>query len=301
MKTVICILVAAMLALGVVTGLLVGLSASPVVGVVLPLLFSLLGGAGGFFVLKTDFSSGGPRQSLVAYSACVLSIATGTGLGVYIGIAERGGAPAWSAVAGGENPLFPPALKNDGAIGWMLLDARLHMLGLDRDERRVVLQRVSHEQGSDLTQYRSELRQAAESLEKAAPGEGVLSNVGEWQDLAREATQITELIELAPTGDESIGSALEAMHGRLGYLNDDEDDRSFIKSNAAAAAAVEEFKRAALRLLITYRGARSPLESANAQMAEFLEKHSQAARAALDVKPGRFLASTGFDSGTADS
>lgn len=41
------------IALGITTGLLVGLSSSPVVQYALPLLFALIGGSAGLFAIKT--------------------------------------------------------------------------------------------------------------------------------------------------------------------------------------------------------------------------------------------------------
>jgi hypothetical protein len=51
-------------ALGVVVGYLVALSASPVVGVLLPLMFGLLGGAGAIYTAKLDFRDPSEREKL---------------------------------------------------------------------------------------------------------------------------------------------------------------------------------------------------------------------------------------------
>src|SRR5262245_6237407 len=50
--------------LGLCVGLFAGLSQSPVIGVLLPLLFGLIGGANGFYLARIDFKDEQERRRL---------------------------------------------------------------------------------------------------------------------------------------------------------------------------------------------------------------------------------------------
>ena len=68
--------------LGLAVGLLAGLSESPLVATVLPLLFGTVGGAGGLYLARVDLGSPADRRRLrtlgVATSVLVLCLILGT-------------------------------------------------------------------------------------------------------------------------------------------------------------------------------------------------------------------------------
>lgn len=64
-------------AVGIVIGVLTVLSSSPVVSVVVPLLFGLIAGASGFYLAREDITQNGGRARLAFTGVCVSSLCAG--------------------------------------------------------------------------------------------------------------------------------------------------------------------------------------------------------------------------------
>lgn len=80
-------------ALGLVIGYLIALSASPVVGTVLPLLFSLLGGAGAVYVAKLDLRDPQGRAKLNLAGISLFCFALAIIVSSFLTIRYRDGVP----------------------------------------------------------------------------------------------------------------------------------------------------------------------------------------------------------------
>jgi hypothetical protein len=279
MKTTLTSLLVAMFSLGTVTGLLVGLSQSPVVGVLLPLLFSLLGGAGGFFVLKTDFSEPAPQRSLLVYSLCLLSIAIGTGSGLYLGMYQKGARTSWSLLGADEAGFIPGDTSNEEALSWVLLDARLHLLGLSREQRLSLMRRIQYEPTliRDLD-INSELSSAIGDLESALPEQGVVERRDEWIAALSAAQVLNELVSVLPQDSRPhfLGPALEELQGQLLFLEDDADDQAYLKTKPEAARAVASAKASIAKTRVFVSGSRSHVIRMNEQLGLFLQQQSNA-------------------------
>lgn len=74
---------------GGLIGLLIALSATPVVATFLPLLLSLFGGAGGFFAFKIDFTKANTKKQLILFGWSLTSFSVAAMVGVFVGIATK--------------------------------------------------------------------------------------------------------------------------------------------------------------------------------------------------------------------
>jgi hypothetical protein len=78
----------AMAVVGLGVGYFVALSRSPVVGVLLPLLFTLIAGAGGIYVAREDLSQKLGRRRMALLSACVIALVSSSILGSFLILAH---------------------------------------------------------------------------------------------------------------------------------------------------------------------------------------------------------------------
>jgi hypothetical protein len=124
--------------IGAVAGLFIGLSKSTVVGIALPLLLGLIGGAG---ALKLP---DGTKNPLLGLGACLLAIAIGTGFSTVYGAMLRTGA-TWGDLLPKSAPV-PIATNVDGlgaadSVGALLLEVKLRQFGADSSLRAAILEK----------------------------------------------------------------------------------------------------------------------------------------------------------------
>ncbi|WP_316364665.1 hypothetical protein [Candidatus Thiodiazotropha sp. CDECU1] len=81
--------VVGMACLGLLIGFAGGLSSSPIVGVALPLLFALIGGSGGVYLTRVDYSDVSTPDKIRAAGISILAFAICVGLGGTAGVMLR--------------------------------------------------------------------------------------------------------------------------------------------------------------------------------------------------------------------
>jgi hypothetical protein len=140
---------AAFALLGLSAGIFAGLSNSPVVGVLLPLLFGLIGGANGFYLYRIDLTDKLDlhRLKIVGQMLTVFLIFLLTG--TFYGILVRTGSELSSLVPRlqpldepTELPVVIPdldTLDTGTALELTLLRYRLQALGTNKEEQKVIL------------------------------------------------------------------------------------------------------------------------------------------------------------------
>ncbi|MBN1210178.1 MAG: hypothetical protein JXB05_35325 [Myxococcaceae bacterium] len=166
---------------GAATGLFAGMSQSPVVAALLPLLFGLLGGAGGLFIAKMDLHSPVAQERIRVMGSSIVAFMVLCMLGSIWGLSRRTGqAPTafftWSA----PDPISVTGLaQRDAAMNLqlVLLRSRLQALGATPAEQAAILQAVA---AAPKTQERTlgvvaqaaltPLKEAAQYLQAAATG-----------------------------------------------------------------------------------------------------------------------------------
>lgn len=121
---------------GAATGFLLALSMSPVVGIVLPLLFGLVGSTGGIYLARADLTSeqGRRRLVLIGQSAGALSLSLIVTSIAFLFI--RSFEPQATLSAGLVSQLTP-----DQLVALAELRARLRILGASVDEQSAVINR----------------------------------------------------------------------------------------------------------------------------------------------------------------
>lgn len=139
--------------LGLCVGYFAGNSNTPVIGVVLPLLFGLVGGAGGFYLSGADLSA--PTTALrlrflgVALTGFILTVLVGSAYGVLLrtGLGVASFFPSTLFVSGPPRDLAPLGEKNAReAVQLVLMRARLQALGATEAEQRIILDRIVEDQ-----------------------------------------------------------------------------------------------------------------------------------------------------------
>src|ERR1700730_7776645 len=123
---------------GAATGYLVALSSSPVVGVVLPLVFGLAGGAGGAYIAKADLNSehGQRRLALIGKSVGALSLAMIVASMLTLLARTETGRQAFIKFPGVEQ------LNAKSLVTLATLRARLQVLGASEEEQKGILVRA---------------------------------------------------------------------------------------------------------------------------------------------------------------
>ncbi len=242
-------LVAASLAsllLGSCVGILTGLSQSPVVGVLLPLLFGALGGTGGLFLARTDIANQSQKQTIMFTSVAVAMLAIGTIAGVFVGIDYRVGDRSWPSLGG--SAMFPPAdASGQEVVDWVLLDTRLRLLGLDVEQRHSVLKRIADSDSAEAAhididgdRLRELLVLAMPSSEQFVEYEYSDSLIDEWKVGVAHATQLGILLNSLqdPSSNEAFSSILQVTINHLGYLRDDDQDQAYLNATPEAQDAL---------------------------------------------------------------
>lgn len=195
--------VAGMSALGLMVGYMAGASQSPVVGVALPLLFGLLGGAGGLYIAKADLSQRRLAMRLLWIGRGTLAFSAAVFLGIVAGMSVRTGrgiGVALPTISDERTEQRAAKLPDDvgprEAVGLAVLRHRLESLGATTEEVESVLVRTSRELNQS--------HQKPESLENLGRAAAVA-----W----REVEQVfAHGVEAAP---EASRPALVAIQTRL--------------------------------------------------------------------------------------
>jgi hypothetical protein len=121
--------------IGAATGYFVALSRSPVVGIVLPLVFGLVGGAGGIYLAKADLKSeeGQHRLSLIGKAVGSLSLV----------MVATTAAMLWLFQSSTYQPLMTVSgvaqLDAKDLLSLVVLRARLQLLGASAQEQNTIL------------------------------------------------------------------------------------------------------------------------------------------------------------------
>jgi hypothetical protein len=132
--------------LGAAVGYFAGSSQSPVIGTLLPLLFGLVGGAGGLYLARIDFDDAKScirleilGKSLAFFIVCAL-------LGSAYGISLRTQRSVWSFISPSiflpeSESTLPDSVSKDPrrAMRVLLLRARVRALGASLEEERSIL------------------------------------------------------------------------------------------------------------------------------------------------------------------
>lgn len=160
--------------LGLAVGLFAGLSRSPIVGVLLPLLFGLIGGAGGLYLTRADLDSetGRRRVGLIGLMITILLVFT-IGGAIY-GMLVRTGSDFAALIPGIAVEDDPRAgigvdldeLEPAAALELAALRHRLTQLGASPSEVAQILKSARDELGAPLT--RTAFAQRFESLRMLA-------------------------------------------------------------------------------------------------------------------------------------
>jgi hypothetical protein len=131
--------------LGAVSGYLAGASQSPIVGVILPLLFAIAGTTSGLYFLQIDLNAPEAITRIRLLGQGMIVFLVPFGLMVAYGSAIRSGLGVSgffsSAVLTGEQVTLPSLEKvaPEDAVSISLLRARLQLLGIPAPDQRVIL------------------------------------------------------------------------------------------------------------------------------------------------------------------
>jgi hypothetical protein len=127
-------------AFGFLLGMWIILSASPVVTTLLPLLFGLVGGAGGFQIARFDAAAAKSRDNLRLFGVCATSFSTACILAMLMAIPTKHTLLAW--IQGDQVPI----VKSDGAsiyndpVAAFATRAELEAYGASKDEIKAILE-----------------------------------------------------------------------------------------------------------------------------------------------------------------
>ncbi len=141
--------------LGLCVGYFAGNSNSPVIGVVLPLLFGLVGSAGGFYLWAADLSAPATTLRLrflgVALTGFILLLLAGSVYGVLLrtglGIASFFPRSLFVAPPSGDLPALGERNARE-AIQLVLMRGRLRALGASDAEQQIILHQIVADQAA---------------------------------------------------------------------------------------------------------------------------------------------------------
>lgn len=125
--------------LGLAVGYFVGFSASPVIGVLLPLLFGLIGGGSGIYLSRADFDLEKSRQQmrLIGQACTVFSVSIIISSAIVLVIKSS---------SGPDSDNFKSYIKNSSphdALNFLALRRSLEILGASKSESDKILLTVS--------------------------------------------------------------------------------------------------------------------------------------------------------------
>lgn len=206
-------LLLAVIANGGLVGWLVGLSESPLGAVVLPLLMTLVAGAGGFHFASGKVNTAAAKQLLLRSAQGTVAFMIACGIGVHFGIVLRGG--------GGDAPekAEPPAigaqelsqLSVPQIVRICAFQKKLSLLGVDRDGIDVFVAKYVEDCRQDAETRRIAGRPTAKDLDEL---EAALNAVS--VELAKlEADDEPDAADATPAGGEPPDAAEEESDARL--------------------------------------------------------------------------------------
>ena len=274
MRVTVVAVAGATLALGFVIGMLVGLSQSPVVGLALPILFSVVGGTSGFYFAKVNLNTKTGRQGVQLASLAVLLMSAGTLGGVWSGIETRTRDRSWSMLSLEPEALFPSGeLASGEAIEWVLLDAKLQLMGLGPSERRIMIQRLHPKSRPiDGDEFRQEISWLAKSFELLVPEENILKYRNEWVEFYEKIRSLQQLIVSSKVGTSPavFATDVENLLSEMDLLTDDDDDQDYLEKNPAVTASLSTIRLRLKNLATATGGSASAVRLANDRLDEFL-------------------------------
>jgi hypothetical protein len=134
--------------LALIVGVLIGVSSSPVVAVVVPLLFALLSAGGGLYIIlgkdaEAEVTSRARVQRAAFMGKQLVSFALGVGLGLWCGVwAKVHGNDLWAASP--ESTIVGLSFSDTRAlVGLLELDRRLQNAGVQHAERMRLLSQLN--------------------------------------------------------------------------------------------------------------------------------------------------------------
>jgi hypothetical protein len=135
------------LLLGLLAGTLAGISASPVVGPLLPLLFALLSTGGGFWYLKSSTGSGWDRTSqrkALLLGLQLIVFVLGFAPGLWLGAAAKLHSDRIWHVDSARHPSYGSLKFTDVRLLEVVirLDAQMERGGLAREQRQRILEQL---------------------------------------------------------------------------------------------------------------------------------------------------------------
>ncbi|MDH3379599.1 MAG: hypothetical protein OEQ39_21955 [Gammaproteobacteria bacterium] len=192
--------------LGIAVGLFAGLSQSPVIGVLLPLLFGLIGGAGGLYVAKVNLDDTRDRQRLRFLGILLSIFLVLTVLAGLYGMLVRTGSGLFSLVPHltdnsaslRDREVEVPEVEGltpDEALELALLRYRLHSIGASDKEQAAVLSTARQELVAP--QRRQSLSERYASLSKGAEQIAALIEAAEREDRGQSPSSIKQIARLA--------------------------------------------------------------------------------------------------------
>jgi hypothetical protein len=239
------------LAIGAASGILIGASSSPVVGVALPLLFALLGGAAGIVgLLPSNPRSQVARVRFRIVGAASLCVSVSLLLGSAYGIMLKTGRGLDYFLLQRSTPAFLRAplpkesdnLDGQDLVRLLLLDSNLAVRGVSRDDRSMALTRLVQskmaaneaygERRPNLVQaVRSILDKTAKDYPEARAFLAAAQSRRGWADIAevRALAGLWKLVasedylkdtSIEPQPKELFSSTLDAVPS-LGLLSDE--------------------------------------------------------------------------------
>ena len=268
MRTLFALGIAA-LSLGATTGFLVGLSWSPVVGILLPLLFGALGGTGVIYSAQLDFLRPQTRDAAVRVAIMVVALSIGIIAGVMQGMNYRWADQFWP------EPLA--AVRGDANfLGWVLLDARLRQVGLTRDQRADVLrgiQTTTQNPGPPID-LAGELEALGTDIAAAVPLATEIDETArsEWLRLQDATEQLVQLHSALPEAQRAtaVRDGLASLRDETALARDDEADLAFLSGDEQAHKALGRFELRVAGLIAAIGSSTPPLEQANTLLEAYL-------------------------------
>lgn len=128
------LMVAALVSIGAAAGYSVGLSQTPVVATLLPLLFGLIAGGSGFLLLKTDFGNEAERKNVMPALGGIAVFALS-----YLGAMAHGTSIRSPSLPEIDHPAFPERLTISQSTALIQSRKVLAASGASKDEQSAVI------------------------------------------------------------------------------------------------------------------------------------------------------------------
>jgi hypothetical protein len=211
--------------LGVLLGMAAGLSQSPVIGILIPLLFSILSSAGGLYLSRADLEAPtfSRRTRIVGVFMVLFAVAVifGSVYGITIrtGVGLRSFLPSWSdspisLLPGNEDEFMDPAL----ALELGALRLRLRSLGLTQSEENRTVQSAKFQLSESVPQFSlvTELRKVAVVARKTGDhATGALGDKSASEEEKRIAAEIWARTNAIAEDLDAFSGYIERGEGNL--------------------------------------------------------------------------------------